>query len=386
MRGAAQEGMDHEEHHNQPGAPEEGGEQQISKPHRIWRRFPNTDTACLKWVMTYYPGADETFVLGGRVVAERDDRSSATTLVGGQGGLWTQGTLETLMSNAGVNLITPYLIQLRMTSPYNILKTVKDYATTNNSNFQPNWLAWFDQKYQYYHCMETEWQIEFNFGVPQSGGSNQANFQNYGIFIFWRYTNEDDPPLKMKLYNNNTIANATQFTSNQVATATGLIAQDTSTTQNINPGSDQTFNLQADDYFRMGGWHHKHVMFSTTHSTRTSIEGKYRFGQCKMDIKTINPGTDAHGNTASTSEGWQQCGSTAIFPENLSVIIVADNAMHGLQTSTITVPMGIRFETEQLIQFKDLRANFKFPTVALANPQGVNTMVNDEVFFARAIS
>ena len=343
--------------HNMEGAPEEGGEEQVTKPHHIWRRFPNTQTAALKWCESIFTNTG-TFIRNSRQLFGNTFEQTATSLLTTGGGAVSNPIPNSLLTGGvgGTDYSTPYMFQMRMTSPYNIIKQLP--SASGGTASQPVWLSYFDSKYQYYHCMETEWEINFHFGVPQLSGSNVGNFQAHGLYIFWKYTEQDDPPTFYN-FTASTIANATIATSNVLGS--GYINPDTVTAQ-LATGTPATIPLTSDDYFRMGGWHHKHVTFNTTHHTNVVLEGTYKYGQCKMDLKTISP-TDVTGSD-TTAEGWAQTGSTPVFPELLTVIIVNDCSMTNI--AGVLVPTGIKFETEQLIQFKDLRANYKFPTPSLA--------------------
>ena len=73
------------EEHNQTGAPEEGGEQQVSKPHKIWRRFPNTETAALKWIQTQFVSTATDTSRATRDPFDQPNIVSSTTLIGGGG-------------------------------------------------------------------------------------------------------------------------------------------------------------------------------------------------------------------------------------------------------------------------------------------------------------
>lgn len=359
--------MEHHEDHNMGGAPEEGGEQQIDPIKHVWKRFPNTETAALKWVATLYANNASAppktpFDLAGE--------TTATSLLTTGGGAWSNAAGNgTANQSTGIDYAIPRLYQLRMTSPYNIMKSF-DALGANVGNSQPNWLEMFDSKYQYYHVLETEWEITMNFGVPYtSGPTTYPNYQDYGLYVFWKYTNEDEPPVGYTVTATDMIANA--------GNVTNTLGIENIQVTNVAAGGG-TYNLTPDDYFRMGGWHHKKVTFNTTHDTTITLSGKYKYGQCKMDIKTLST-SDAHSN-ATTAEGWNQSGATAAFPENLSVIIVQDNAKYA--GTNVLTPTGFRFETEQLIQFKDLRAAYKFPTPQLCGnlPTGIST---DAVFFWR---
>jgi hypothetical protein len=356
----------HGQHHTQPGAPEEGGEQQVTKPHHVWRRFPNTETAALKYVLTQMISSSSNTSYVPFSPFDSVQTKAATSLLStGGGALNPAGFSNLSTTNSGYNFDNPLLLQFRMTSPYNIFRT--NGGTVTNGNSQPAWLEFFDTKYQYYHNMETEWEITFYFGYPNNGAGTQANQpQEFGYYIFWRYTNEDLPP--------------TSWTASASSIANSTNTNQTTVTTQAMTNSLGTVNLTPDDYFRMGGWHHKHIMLNSTHFTKTTLKGKYAFGQCKMDIKTISP-TDAHSN-ATTAEGWSLTGATPNFPEDLTIIVVADNAMT-TGTSFLT-PASFRFESEHLIQFKDLQAGYKFPTPAYAKQNASGATLNtDLVFFNR---
>lgn len=371
------------EQHNMEGAPEEGGEDQITKPHHIWRRFPNTQTASLKWVMTTF-GAGVTDITTNLVPFDRQDVKYTTSLATTDGTATATPTYDgicTTLYTSGVSFQVPKLYQVRMTSPYNILKQHQSTSMPITAGFQgssPTWLSYFDSMYQYYHCMETEWEITLHFGTPVDNTSAAAaQFQNYGLYIFWRYTEQDDPPISWA-----SAADTQMCTVRQTqATANAAPTTDTITATQLHTGTSAVYPCTPDDYFRMGGWHHKRVVFNTTHPSTVTLEGSYKYGQCKMDLKTIAPG-DAHG-LDTTAEGWAQTGATPVFPENLSIIIVQDNAVNAAGTYDIRVPYSIRYETEQLIQFKDLRANLKFPTPELANSLAFGHSPTPEVFFIR---
>lgn len=402
-----------EEHevHNMGNAPEEGGEQQVSKPHHIWRRFPNTETAALKWVCTEYLSdkyqwQSITFQNQPELPFDATNKLTATNLASGGGGtvsrnvgLGLGGLTETIVDGSsgaggtawsniptGHDFINPVLLQIRMTSPYNILKQLNGGTNMNNPSAisQPNWLGIFDQKYQYYHVLECEWELSVYFGKPWYGTTAAGNpalitaattidDKDFGYYIFWKYTNEDDPPTSYTT--SGAIANIHSAAADQGISADGT--QITNVTAMTNQISSQP--CTADDYFRMGGWHHKHVMLSNIQDKKVVLEGKYRYGQCKMDIKTLTS-SDAHSN-ATTAEGWNQTGASAAFPENLSIIIVKDNAMN-LEPG-IFQPCSIRMETEHVVQFKDLRSAYKFPTPAITSVNSATTQNTDTAWFWR---
>lgn len=197
-----------------------------------------------------------------------------------------------------------------------------------------------------------------------------------GLFILWRYTNEDDPPL------NYTITQSTIANAGIASATTGLIAVNKLTNET---GTPYTVNLTYDDYMRMGHWNVKHVTLNSTKPTSCKIGGKYKFGQCKMDIKTISA-SDRTGK-AQTSEEWAQSGNVPIFPENVSVIVLYDNAyvtgwLNGSTTGLLT-NASVRMTNSQLIQFKDLSLPYKFPTPSYCIP-GSGTQLNGDIaFFTR---
>ena len=368
--------MDTHEQHNMGGAPEEGGEQQLAPVRHVWRKFPNTETACLKYVTTAYLTQDGSASFGSNSVFDNPNQTSATNLITQNGSTLSTPAFNEITTNTinyqGYDYTTPLLLQFRMTSPYNIWKTygaVDLNSGTLYSNGQPAWLELFDQKYQYYHVMETEWEITFNFGVPATSGAAEAKQpRNFGYYIFWRYTNEDEPP--------------TQWTGSTSSIAHTITSTETTLTSTAMANSPGTVPLTPDDYFRMGGWHHKHVTLNEVAATRCVLHGKYKYGQCKMDIKTMDASTDAHGVARTTAEGWGRTGATPIFPEHLSIIIVQDNAM--VASTGFKTPVGMRFESEHLIQFKDLTAGYKFPTPAYAKQNASGATLNtDLAFFSR---
>ena len=257
-----------------------------------------------------------------------------------------------------------------MTSPYSLLKNLNGQVqngVAGQGNSQPAWIEFFDQKYQYYHVLNTEWELTLNFGTPNNGTSAVSDRSLFGYYIFWKYTNEDDPPSTWAS-DAGSIANITApvLGNNLQSGYTGLLA-----------GLGLTVPLTPDDYFRMGGWHHKRVQLNTTHMTDVKLHGNYNFGQCKMDIKTLSP-ADSH-NVDTGAEGWSQARATAVFPENLTVHIVQDNTCIGV--GGFKTPVGMRIETEQLIQWKDLQAPYKFPTPQYSRINGTAYINTDIVNF-----
>lgn len=352
-----------------------GGEQQVTVPAHIWSRFPNTETARLKWVNTTYIDGTGTNAQGAFMPWDQQNEKAATNLNNTAGGTWSNVNGDNLQgiqaggvgSPSGYDFTNPVLYQLRMTTPYNIVKQLAGTSFNPTFTSQPDWIGLFDSKYQYYHAIDCEWHITVNFGDPWVS-SSASNPKNFGFYIFYRYTNEDDPPLSYAVGNTN-LANQTGATIGTSA-ITGVTA--------INNGN-ATLNCTPDDYFRMGGWHHKHVKLNTTHPTSTTISGKYKYGQCKMDIKTLSP-SDAH-SIDSSAEGWTQSGSTPAFPEILSVIIVQDNALTG--NPGWKTPCSMRTHTEHTVQFRDLRSPYKFATPAneyLPTSTGIST---DAVMFQK---
>ena len=163
----------------------DGEEQQLAPVRHVWRKFPNTETACLKYVTTAYLTQSGDAAFGSTSVFDNPNQTSATNLITTAGGSLGTPAINEITTNAinyqGYDYTTPLLLQFRMTSPYNIWKTygtVDLNSGANYSNGQPAWLELFDQKYQYYHVMETEWEITFNFGLPNNGTNNATNAQN----------------------------------------------------------------------------------------------------------------------------------------------------------------------------------------------------------------
>ena len=259
-----------------------------------------------------------------------------------------------------------------MTSPYNILKTYTGIGLAGNTvgNSQPAWLEMFEGKYQFYHVNECDWRIDFNFGTPfwidNSVFKAFSNSQNMGYYIFWKYTSNDTPPTSFQVSNSN-IANI------GTTDAQGRIFQSVAPLT----GGNVTQQCTPDDYFRMKGFHSKHVSLSATEPTHVSISGKYKFGQCKMDIKTQDHSTI--GGTALQTEGWLATGSTYLFPEDLTIIIVQDNAM--MAQAGIYTPVGYRMNTEMLTEFRDLKSAFKFPTPANTFLNSATTINTEAAFF-----
>lgn len=384
-----------------------GGEAKSTIPHRpaIWRKFPNTDTAALRWIYTNYL-TDGDVTTGSIANNKRNpfDRVNTKTdtgdLINTPGAAWTTttGAFVGIYDTQAPSLMTghdfynPVLLQLRMTTPYNIFKTKIGTKTIDNivGYSQPNWLEMFDSKYTYYHVDECNWRCTFTFGTPftQSGSTVvPQNESSFGYYIFWRYTNEDQPPTQWQ-GTTDTIINiqstdAPVVTSGTTGGSGGAAAsmgkESIGTVNKATNAIGSTQQLNKDDYLRMGGWQHKHVLLNTTHPTQVSITGNYAFGQCKMDVKT-----QAHSTSVSTvlnTEGWIPVGSTYAFPEDLSIIIVTDNQMcsqEGYKT-----PLSYNFDTEMITTFKDLRSAYKYPTPGLAQVPGTNAINTDAIFFYR---
>lgn len=301
-----------------------GVEGQLDPIKHIWYRFPNSQTARLKWIYTQLIG--------------RSASQSNNIIYAPSGSAYDQqlkrdvGTPNTYTDAAKLNtdslptvlLKTPQLIKYRMTSPYNIV------SSDANNLSEPQWLGYFDSMYQYYHVIKTHWTLTFS--IPAAGSlssSNIVNAGNYSFYVYWKYTNFDDPP--------------TQFTVDNGG-KTGY--------------EGTTLNLTPDDYDRMGGWNKIRLQQNSTHSVSRTITGEYVHGDCQMDVKLL--GTDSlHSSVQATAEGWNVVKSTVPFPENLCVILVQDNAQIVTDTD---IWVGIRSEIDYTIQFKDLVSKYKYPT------------------------
>lgn len=310
-----------------PGADaqhEPGIEGALEPIHRVWRRFPNVDTAELKWIYTQLIGGNAANNNEFRPSGSAWDQQLTRDIAVPNTYASAQNTIRDTPTSLSLN--QPRLIQFRMTSPYNIVK-----SDAGNLS-EPQWLGLFDSKYQYYHVAKCRWQLSFTLGInsvvdgnPNNTGGTQQQY--YAFYVYWKYTSEDDPP--------------TQF-------GVDLTGKTTygATTQNLTP----------DDYDRMGGWNKIWVCGDNRTLTRRVITGNYETGQCRMDVKLIND--PKHGGTA-TAEGWTPVKQTAVFPENLSVILVEDNAY---ACNSQLADIGIRAEANYLIQFRDLQSKYKFPT------------------------
>lgn len=361
----------------------EGTEAQLDPVRDVWTRFPNHQWTKLGWWYTNFISDIAGSVSQQRRDAfDNPDAETTTDLLTTGGGVRIPMGGVTQLGATGFASYTPsghdyknpVMFQLRMTSPYNIMKTFTGLGLAGNQvgNSQPAWLEMFEGKYQFYHVSECDWRLDFNFGTPFiGGGSTPANFFNQhdmGYYIFWKYTSNDTPPLSYPISNN------------QIAHVDAPLAgSDGNRIINVAPLTTGSFTQQMtpDDYFRMKGFHSKHVSLNSIGPTHVSIAGKYKFGQCKMDIKQQDH--SALGGTALQTEGWIQTGSTYLFPEDLTVIIVQDNAMNSI--GGIFTPVGFRMNTEMLTEFKDLRSAFKFPTPANAYINTATTLNTEAAFF-----
>ena len=271
------------------GQKQEGMEAIVERPHKIWRRFPNTDNAMLKWVHTEFlndvylqtntgSGNEAQIAEAPYAPFNSTEYNAATSLNAGGGGdiahnnIWPQFTdgyppLATNKACIGTDLNNPKLWQFKMTSPYNIYYQLAGTGLVtqgNVSHSQPCWLPYFDTKYEYYHCLETEWEFELYFGRVFCAKQSSNNFtitdvprSTMGAYVFWKYTNQDDPPLTYNYSTSvitevgtglgpNVTSDGTQITGIQAAT----------------PTVTTTIQCCPDDYFRMGGWKHKHIMLN----------------------------------------------------------------------------------------------------------------------------
>lgn len=358
----------------------EGAETQIDKPHDVWTRFPNHQFAKLGWWYTnFITDVAGSVAQQGKDAFDNPDVETTTDLFTTGGGVRNPTTGASTLgvtgwagyTPSGHDFKNPMMFQLRMTTPYNILKTYAGQGLVGNAtgHSQPNWLEMFEGKYQFYHVNECDWRVDFNFGTPWIAGSPAVNFPNawdMGYYIFWKYTSNDVPPLTFPMSNN------------QIS-YTGAVDAEGNRVTGVNPmtGGSFTQKCTPDDYFRMKGFHSKHVSLNAIGPTHVTIAGKYKFGQCKMDIKQQDHST--LGGTALQTEGWIQTGSTYLFPEDLTIIIVADNAMNSV--GGIFTPVGYRMNTEMLTEFRDLRSAFKFPTPANSFINTANTVNTESVFF-----
>lgn len=359
----------------------EGAETQIGTPHDVWTRFPNHQWARLGWWYTNYISDIAGTVSDQRKNAFDDPNWETTTvLLTTPGGARISPTGDDILGVDGLSTTVPsghdfknpMMFQLRMTSPYNILKTYAGSGLVGNGigNSQPAWLEMFEGKYQFYHVNETDWRVDFNFGVPWTINQSSQyvipyNGKDIGYYIFWKYTSNDVPPLSYPMSNSN-------YANGGAPTADGTKL----TGKNVLDGGSYTMQCTPDDYFRMKGFHSKHVALNANRPTHVTISGNYKFGQCKMDIKQQD---HAPGSTVLQTEGWLATGSTYLFPEDLTIIIVQDNA--SMAQPGIRTPVGYRMNTEMLTEFRDLRSAFKFPTPANAYVNSTTTVNTEASFF-----
>lgn len=358
-----EQAMNGEEQNMGGRAAEEGGEQQVTKPHHIWRKFPNTETALLKYVVTQFISTAGDISVPPNEPWDQSNEKTATSLLSTGGGAISNPAFNGLSTaSRGYDFFQPASFLFRMTSLYDIY--TKGYGASIGGFGMPAWTELFDQKYQYYHIMETEWKLRVTFGWPSSSGVNVTHPQDFAYYIFWKYINEDEPPTNYGT-GTNMIANVTQTD------------QTTITINNKMTNDAGAQYLTPDDYFRMGGWQHKHVQLNNVKNSSVVVGGKYKFGQCKMDIKTISS-SDAH-SLATTAEGWNKAKNIPVFPENLVVHIVSDNAFN--ENTGIKTPASFRWESEHLVQFKDLQPGYKFPTPTYAKSAGT-TLNTDLAFFS----
>lgn len=360
----------------------EGAETQVGSPHDVWTRFPNHQWARLGWWYTNFISDVAGTITDQRKNAFDDPNWETTTnLLTTPGGVRITPTGDDILGVDGIattvpsghDFKNPMMFQLRMTSPYNILKTYAGAGLAGNGigNSQPAWLEMFEGKYQFYHVNECDWRVDLNFGTPwtiTAGPTYTAptHVKDIGFYIFWKYTSNDIPPLSYPMSNSN-------YANGGVPNAEGTKL----TGKNVLDGGAFTQPCTPDDYFRMKGFHSKHVSLSTSHPTHVTISGTYKFGQCKMDIKQQDH--SALGGTALQTEGWIQTGSTYLFPEDLTIIIVQDNA--SMAQPGMRTPVGYRMNTEMLTEFRDLRSAFKFPTPANAFINSATTVNTEASFF-----
>lgn len=361
-----------------------GMENDIVQEGPVWTHFPNTQDCYLQWRETFYY-VDQAKVIDNRQVFGNPAWFAATSYATTGGGVPVGTTTENLLDVTAGNCYDfnlPWILQLRMTTPYTIVQTI-GATGANTSKSEPNWLQYFDQKYQYYHQIQCDYKVTLNFGTPSLAGAIYANYENYGIWVFYRYTNRDNPPTQWTYTASETVARSAQATADSIVagaadtgTSVDTIAQTLATA-----GSTNTYNLTSDDYMRMGGWKKKYVSFNQNSSSSCVITGSYKFGQCKMDVKTLEQQTVGTFSSSGTEE-WAPTGSTAIFPENLTIIAVQDCARSGAAGKVI-VPFSISCSTGHRLVFKDIRQNYKFPHPGLVDNQGVVNLTGDEINFFR---
>lgn len=358
--------------------------------HDVWSKHPNHQWAKLHFNHFYRP--DDRGIIsvanqaidgdqGYSSVAGNATTAATTTLINTQvGSLFSSVTW-------GINAGAPHLFQYRLTSPYDICYNLNQSitSTAQNANYsQPAWLEKFDQMYQYYHQKSIDYSLRLVFG----GLTDSTNFitsslqtkpQNYGYYVFWRVTCQDDPPVS---WSTTALQDLNETTVNQGENATTNTVTGVSTTV-------ATVPLTPHDYMTMGGWQHKRVTLNAIAPTEVTIEGTYEFGQSQLDVKTLLPTDKIGAQSVPTVEGWQLCGSTPVFPENLSVIIVADLAYAGFSTQVGTYFSQICMEwnSSHLVEFKDLNKPYKFPTDGYLKENAGATTINQEIlWFKRGIA
>lgn len=362
----------------------DGAEDAPNFTGHIWYGFPNEQSCVLRYLDTFY--INDGGAVGLRTeYMQRPDTYATTDLTAGGGGVLNSSAYSSLVNStfaSGYDFDQPWLFQVKMTSPYAIINTPAGLLSGLSNVGQPNWIALWDQKYTYYHQHSVDFDIHFTFGTPTiSGNTNAVDFQNYGLWCFYKYTEQDNPPTQWTNKNLQTVAHAAQFTENALNAGGGASAQaDGATFQTTTAGGDHTFPLTSDDYMRMPHWHKKYISWNTISSTRATVSGTYMFGQCKMDTKTMNASVDNLG-AANSTELWAKTGATPVFPENLSIILVED-CRRVLQTG-IQVNVAITVDTRHKLTFKDLRQAYKFPTPNLTTALGVSTQYGDEINFSR---
>jgi len=350
----------------------------------VWTHFPNTQRALLRYRNTMYYGM-QAETKGNLIPFRNQALYTTTNLTTSGGGAALPADDNTVAYGKesfvdGYDFKNPYLLQLRMTSPYNIVKSCETLDSGYKS--EPNWIGLFDSKYQYYQVKKTDWGVTLTFGVPQlDNGAVDNNligaYQNYRLKVFWRYTNQDEPPVKWT-YSVNRNANIGDWSNNAIIS--GQYSEDKASVTKATPTSDAIVPLTSDDYERMGNWKCKTVHWNTTRGTTVHLGGTYKFGQCKMDVKTLLHSDAAGAQTNPTAEGMSLTKSTPQFPEILSIIIVQDCAT--CMMPDVKTEFTAQIDTSQLVDFVDLRGNFKFPTPNLCTTASTYEYT-DEQFFTR---
>lgn len=324
-----------------------GVETQLDPFTSPWTHFKNTENAILRYYHTAlisgggYSVDRQTFDVAHSYHTTGTSYQSGQTLV--QTG--TNNPLSIDIGGSWWNFEYPYMLELNMNTPYNIINKYATGAaqpitfqtpTITSGGATPQWIQFFDNKYQYYHQLELHWEVELVFG-------NSAAASDFtGYYIFYKYINEDSIPVQW-------VSNATYTTGPGKTLASGALGPTTS-------GGGNTYaNCTPDDYFRMHNMKYKHVVCNSIEPTLVTLSGTYKTGQCKMDVQTL--ATDIH-SASNTSEGWIQVKNVPSLQERLAIIIVADNAM---TTSVTQQQIGMRIKTQHHLQFKDLTSVYKFP-------------------------